>query len=68
MQHCLIRVGCVNVSTRGRFVVLIVETHVVLRELVQKNNNRWLLLLSFSFDKLEILKLVIKILEYSDNA
>ena len=55
-------------STRGRFVVLIVETHVVLRELVQKNNNRWLLLLSFSFDKLEILKLVIKILEYSDNA
>ena len=68
MQHCLSRVGCVNVSTRGTLVVLIVETHVVLRELVQKNNNRWLLLLSFSFDKLEILKLVIKILEYSDNA
>ena len=68
MQHCLSRVGCVNVSTRGRFVVLIVETHVVLRELVQKNNNRWLLLLTYSFGKVKILKIVIKILKYSDNA
>ena len=55
-------------STRGRFVVLIVETHVVLRELVQKNNNRWLLLLTYSFGKVKILKIVIKILKYSDNA
>ena len=54
-------------STRGRFVVLIVETHVVLRELVQKNNNRWLLLLTYSVGKLKILKIVIKILEYFDN-
>ena len=57
-----------NASARGRFVVLIVETHVVLRELVQKNNNRWLLLLTYSFGKLKILKIVIKILKYSDNA
>ena len=56
-----------NVSTRGRFVVLIVETHVVLRELVQKNNNRWLLLLIHSFGTLEILKLEVRILEYYDN-
>ena len=57
-----------NVSTRGTVVVLIVETHVVLRELVQKNNNRWLLLLTYSFGKIKILKIVIKILKYSDTA
>ena len=54
VPHNLRMIGCVNENARGRFVVLIVETQVVLSELVQKNNNRWLCLLTYSFTKLEI--------------